>query len=297
MNIIISGGTGFVGQHLTKVLNEKGHHVFILTRSPYKHHNTDQKTFIDYEHDPNNLKDIHAIINLAGASLFGYWTQAKKEAILNSRLNTTKKLIHLIKQLPTKPKVFINGSAIGYYGTSNETMFTEKTTQSGNDFLADVAIRWENCAKEVEKMGIRTVYTRFGVILGKESGALPFMAIPVQLFVGGKIGDGEQWLSWIHIDDVTHLITFCMDNEHIEGPINVTAPQPLRNKDFMKVLAKALKRPYWFPTPAALLKVALGEMSMLITKGQYVIPKKAEAHQYSFIFPDLERALTHIYHK
>lgn len=295
MNIVIAGGTGFVGQTLSNALKAKGHHVFIVTRSAHAHKNTDHKTYIDYSYDVNKLPDIYAVINLAGDSLFGYWTKSKKATILTSRIETTDKLIQMMKNMPSKPAVFINGSAVGYYGTSNDITFTEKTTEPGDDFLADVVVQWESCAKQAENLGIRTVLSRFGVILGKDNGALPLMALPVKLFAGGRIGNGEQWIPWVHIEDVVRLIIFSLENIQIEGPINVTAPHPARNKDFIKVLARILKRPYWFPTPAPLLKVALGDMSDLITKGQYVLPKKAETHHFEFTYPQLDDALKNIY--
>src|SRR5699024_3687098 len=151
--------------------------------------------------------------------------------------------------------------------------------------------KWENTAKKAENMGIRTVLTRFGVILGDGEGALPLMSLPVKLFLGGKIGDGEQWVTWVHIDDVVNLIIFCLEHEDISGPVNVTAPESKRNNDFMKILAHVLTRPYWFPTPSFLIRSALGEMSQLITKGQYDLPAKALHAKYQFKHPKLKEAL------
>lgn len=293
LNILISGGTGFVGKNLTKSLIEKGHHVFILTRAPENNKDTNQMTHINYNHPINKLPTIYAVINLAGESLFGYWTNKKKQAILSSRIETTKKMIKMTKQMKVKPIVFINGSAIGFYGTSTDLIFTEKTTEYGGDFLADVVQKWESTAQAVENLGIRTIYARFGVILGQK-GALPLMELPVKLFAGGKIGHGEQWISWIHIEDVVNLLTFCLTNDEIEGPINVTSPHPTQNKDFIKTLAKVSKRPYWLPAPTILMRIALGEMSHLITKGQFVLPEKAKAHHFHFSYPNLHEALENI---
>ncbi|SET70963.1 hypothetical protein SAMN05216389_12219 [Oceanobacillus limi] len=294
MNFLLTGGTGFVGKHLVAALHQKGYHTYILTRSPANSANSNNSTFIGYDHPVEELPTIYGVINLAGESLFGYWTKQKKEAILNSRIETTKKVIQMIEKLEEKPDVFINGSAVGYYGMSEDLIFTEETEQPGSDFLARVVVEWERTAKQAEDFGIRTIYARFGVILGK-SGALPLMSLPVKLFVGGKVGSGEQWLSWIHIDDVTELLNFCLLNENIRGPVNFTAPNPLRNKDFTKVLAKVMNRPYWFPTPAPLFRLATGQMSQLVLKGQYVLPQKAETHQYQFIYPELEAALKNIH--
>lgn len=290
MNILITGGTGFVGSNLTKSLNEKDHHVYILTRSPEKHTNSEKTSFISYDHQVEKLPTIHGVINLAGDSLFGYWSKKKKDTIITSRIETTQKLIDMIKKMDKKPDVFITGSAIGYYGTSGDLIFTENTTEPGDDFLAKVAVDWEKTAKQAEQLNIRTVYARFGVILGKE-GALPYMKLPIKIFAGGKIGNGEQWVSWVHIEDAVKLIQFCLFNTHISGAVNVTAPYPKRNKDFTKVLAKVLKRPYWFTTPSPLMRTVIGEMSHLITKGQFVLPQQAKDNNYQFSFPYLEEAL------
>ncbi|ALX48960.1 TIGR01777 family oxidoreductase [Lentibacillus amyloliquefaciens] len=290
MNIMITGGTGFVGTHLTKELTEKGHHVYVLTRSPEKRTDTNHIAYIGYDHPVKDLPRIHAVINLAGDSLFGYWTRKKKKVIRTSRINTTQKVIRMMEQMETKPDVFISGSAVGFYGTSEELIFTEQTINPGDDFLADVVVDWEQTAKQAEQLGIRTVYTRFGVILG-QVGALPLMKLPVKMFAGGRIGNGEQWVSWVHIKDVVGLIHFCMFNEQINGPVNVTAPNPKRNKDFTRVLADILNRPFWLPAPAFMVWTAIGEMSLLIEKGQYVLPKKAKDFHYPFSYPDLKEAL------
>lgn len=293
MNILITGGTGFVGTKLTEILKKQNHHVFILTRSAENQENQENETYISYDFPAEQLPDIYAVVNLAGASLFGYWSDSKKESIISSRIETTEKVINLIKRMDNRPKVFVSGSAVGFYGMSNEMIFTEATTQPGNDFLAEVATKWERAASQAEKLGIRTVYTRFGVILGKE-GSLPLMSLPVKFFAGGKIGSGEQWLSWVHVDDVVNLIIFALNNNAIEGPINVTSPEPKRNKDFMKILSDSLHRPYWFPTPAFLMETTLGEMSQLIINGQYVLPQKALDHDYKFLYPKVKDAFREI---
>ena len=293
MNILITGGTGFVGNALTSYFHKRNDHVYILTRSPQKHANLEKTTFIGYDHPPRELPAMQVVINLAGESLYGYWTKAKKERIINSRIATTKKLIAFIQELPKLPGVFISGSAVGYYGTSEDLMFSENTTKPGDDFLAKVTVQWENTAKKAETLGIRTVFTRFGIVLGNE-GALPFMSLPVKLFVGGKIGNGEQWISWIHIEDAVRLIAYCIDNERITGPVNITAPHPKQNKAFIRTLANVLHRPYWLPVPSLFVFSVLGEMAQLITKGQYVIPQKALDYQFSFSFPYLEEALRQI---
>ncbi|UJL47312.1 TIGR01777 family oxidoreductase [Virgibacillus sp. NKC19-16] len=293
MNILITGGTGFVGENLTKALHEKGHHTYILTRSPEKYTDSAKSTFISYDYPVEQLPVIHAVINLAGESLFGYWSEKKKESILNSRIDITQKVIDIMKKLDQKPEVFISGSAVGFYGTSEDLIFTEETSKPGGDFLAKVTTEWENVAKQAEEMGIRTVYTRFGVILGEE-GALKYMSLPVKMFVGGKIGNGEQWLTWVHIEDVVKLLQYCLFNKDMIGPINVATPNPKRNKDFTKILANVLKRSYWLPIPAPLVRLGIGEMSLLIAKGQYVLPKRALDQGFQFSYPYLKEALKEI---
>lgn len=296
LNILITGGTGFIGRNLIKSFQANNHRSYILTRFPDNYTDTNDEIYISYDHPVAQLPTIHTVINLAGESLFGYWSKKKREAILNSRIDTTNNVIEIIKKLHKRPDVFISGSAVGYYGTSEDLMFTEVTEKPGEDFLASVVVQWEKYAKQVEEMGIRTVYTRFGVVLGVD-GALPYMSLPVKLFAGGKIGDGEQWISWIHIEDAIKLINFCIANEHINGSVNITAPNPRRNKDFMKKLAKVLKRPYWFPTPSPLIHAVMGEMSQLITKGQYVLPNKSLDAGFQFSYPNLEEALKEIAQK
>lgn len=294
MNVLLTGGTGFVGTKLTERLLEKHAHVYILTRKPEMALPKDGVTYIGYDANPEKLPSIDAVINLAGDSLFGYWTKRKKERILTSRVKTTKKVLSFIEQLNVKPGVFISASAVGYYGTSRETVFTEESGEHGDDFLATVVGEWEEIAQRAVGLGIRTVYARFGVILGTE-GALPLMSLPIKLFIGGKIGSGKQFVSWVHIDDAVGLLLFALENEQISGPVNVTAPEIVRNDTFTKTLAKVLKRPYWFTTPAFLIRVSIGEMSILVTDGQHVVPDKALNKGYKFKYPTLKQALEEVY--
>lgn len=295
MNVLIAGGTGFVGSELSKKLIAQNHHVFIVTRNPQHYSNGGQLTYIDYDTHINTLPKMDVVINLAGESLFGRWTRNKKAHIINSRIKSTNRLIDMMGQFEQKPNVFINASAVGFYGMNNEIIFTEKTTDSDTDFLANVTNKWEQTAKRASEFGIRTVYARFGIILDKHAGALSLMKLPFQSFVGGKIGTGEQWMSWIHLDDCVNMLLFAIHNDTITGPLNVTAPNPQRNKHFARTLGKVLKRPTVFSVPKPLAKLALGEMSSLITGGQFVYPDKALQHRFTFKFPHLHDALKNIF--
>ncbi|GEN89497.1 MULTISPECIES: TIGR01777 family oxidoreductase [Oceanobacillus] len=291
MNILITGATGFLGSKLAAHLTVLNHNLYILTRSTEKRSNTSHITFMDYNTTANELPHIDAVINLAGESLFGYWTKKKKEAILTSRLRVTKYLVQLMKDMKEKPKVFISGSAVGYYGMSEDFIYTEATVQPGNDFLASITRQWEQEAGAAEKMDIRTIYARFGVLLGNDGGAFPLMSLPIKLYAGGHISDGEQWLSWIHVKDAVKLITFCLEHQTMKGPVNVTAPNPKRNKDFMKKAAKIYNRPNWLHVPAVFFYFTLGEMAQLIIKGQYAYPQKALNNGFEYEFASLDRAL------
>mgnify|MGYP001232329332 CR=1 FL=1 len=297
LNVLITGGTGFIGNRFVQKLAEEKCHAYVLTRYPKQYKDTEYISYISYQYPLQRLPMIHAVVNLAGESLFGYWTQEKKEKILSSRLSITERLIQVMMQMDPKPKVFISGSAIGYYGTSDEKIFTERTTIPGNDFLASVTVKWENAAQTAEDLGIRTVYTRFGVVLDRHNGALPMMALPIKFFLGGKIGSGKQWVSWIHIDDCIELLWHIIQNDSVNGPINMTAPNPLTNNTFTKTLAKTLSRPNLVKAPAQFVTVVLGEMHQLITRGQYVYPKKALENDYKFKFAHLKDALANIYNK
>ncbi|WP_082234841.1 TIGR01777 family oxidoreductase [Halobacillus massiliensis] len=298
MNIVISGGTGFAGSQLTQSLVKQGHHVYILTRNPDKHHDTDKTTHVGWlkeEFSPwEELSNVDAIINLAGESLnSGRWTDEKKKSIMNSRIDATESILEIIRKLDHRPEVLVNASAVGFYGFSKTKTFTEETTEPGRGFLADVVIEWEKRAAKAKELGVRTAFIRFGIILGEE-GALPKMVLPYKLMAGGNIGSGEQWVSWIHVDDVVGLIEFAIKNKEVQGPLNGTAPHPQRNKDFGKTIGDVLNRPHWLPVPGFALKAALGDMSSLLLEGQSVIPKKAMEMGYEFKFPELQQALESI---
>lgn len=298
MKVVIAGGTGFVGRALSNLLLQEGHDVIVLTRNKNKH--TDKRiTYVKWLKEPEieyeELHDVDAIINLAGESINNRWTEKMKERILTSRLTASKNIHRLIKKLPHKPSVYIQASAIGFYGTSETETFTENHEKAGTDFLAQVVSKWEETGKCIEEEGIRTVYMRFGVILDRNEGALPRIVLPYQLFAGGTIGNGKQWLSWIHIEDVCELILFAIEQKNMSGKVNVTAPNPVQMKTLGKTVSQVLKRPHWLPVPAFALKTMLGEMSMLVLEGQRVLPDKALQHGFEFRYSHIQAALEQLY--
>ena len=295
MKIAISGGTGLVGKALSSKLIDNGHEVIILTRS--KINSSANPKFVQWLNDGDQpekeLEGIDAIVNLAGATINSRWTAEYKREILESRLRTTSEINRIIGKLKLKPEVLINASAVGYYGTSYTAEFSE-ISAGGDDFLAETVARWETEANQACNLGVRVILCRFGVILDKKGGALPRMVLPYQLFGGGKIGSGKQWLSWIHIEDVVGGILFALENKQLNGPVNFSAPEPVNMDEFGKTLAKVINRPHWMPVPSVMLKLLLGEMSILVLEGQRVLPEKLLSAGYIFRFPHLQEALKDI---
>lgn len=300
MKAAIAGGTGFVGKALINELLKNGHQVVILTRNPENKKNTENIRYVKWlsagSHPEKELEDVHAFINLAGESInSGRWTDQRKQQIIDSRISSTREIIRIMGELPHKPDVLINASAIGCYPVSEEETFTEASLTANDGFLAETVHIWEKEAQQAERLGIRTAISRFGVILGKEEGALPRMALPYKLFAGGKIGSGRQWMSWIHIADVARALRFIMEHPEINGPVNLTAPSPERLHTLGKALGEVLHRPHWLAVPSIAVKAALGEMSTIILEGQRVLPEKLTAHSFVFKFPHIKEALADIY--
>lgn len=298
MRIAISGGSGMIGNAITKELVESGHDVYILTRSTVNRSNEPHIQYVRWlnanSYPEQELEGIDAFINLAGENLnSGRWTPAKKDKILKSRLQATRETVRILQALKKKPKVLINGSAVGIYGTSYSRTFTERDTEPGEDFLADVVTAWEEAAQDLPEE-TRLVYARFGVVLSTEGGALKKMLPAFQLYAGGKLGTGEQWMSWIHLDDVAKGVVYLLDQEDLQGPVNFTAPNPEKMKHFGKTLSSVLGKPFWAPVPSVMLKAALGEMSVLVLEGQKVLPDQLTAHGYTFRYPTLKEALENL---
>jgi uncharacterized protein len=296
MKIAIAGGSGFVGTALTNELLRENHDIYILTRNPEKYKSDGSVQYVRWLSDgaspEKDLEGIDIFINLAGESLnSGRWTDGRKRRIVESRMQSSKEMVRILSLLQQKPDTVINASAIGYYGTSEATIYTEDTHSEADDFLSRTVKLWEDEAMKASPFTNRMVVTRFGVILGEKEGALPSITLPYKLFAGGKIGNGRQWMSWIHIQDVARAIIFCMNHKELEGPVNFTAPQPAQMDEFGRIVATVLHRPHWFPVPAFMLKTILGEMSILVLEGQKVIPAKLLDHQFEFSYPRLKAAL------
>jgi hypothetical protein len=295
MKILITGGTGFVGTQLTSRLIKDNHEVTILTRSIKKSDKVTQG--ISYlEGDPTKkgpwqeaIKNHDAVINLAGASIFSKWTEEHKKAIRESRVNTTQNIVEGIPSDPSKKITLFSTSAVGYYGFCGDEELVEDSP-SGNDFLARIAKEWEGEALKAKDKGARVVITRFGIVMGEKGGALSQMIPLFKKYIGGPIGSGKQWFSWVHIKDLAEAFAFLLKHPEISGPVNVCSPKPVRNKDLAKALGRALHKPSFIPAPGFLVKLVLGEFGSVILEGQRVIPKRLLESGFTFQYPDIEKA-------
>lgn len=291
MKILIGGASGFIGKALTSYL-QKSHDVFTLVR---------HKEQVDSTHifwDISALKietdnDFDVIINLAGDNVgSGRWTASKKEAILNSRVNATKTIARFFSLSKKPPSVVINASAIGYYGSRGDEVLTE-TSSKGPGFLADVCEQWERALLPIKDRGVRTVFLRTGVVLGKEGGVIKRLTMPFKLYLGGTLGTGNQYMSWIDIRDVVSSIDYIMLHPSIEGPVNIVAPNPVTNKVFTEKFAKSLHRKALLPVPESIVKIVFGEMGEeLLLSSDKAIPKKLLDHGFQFRFPLIESSLS-----
>jgi uncharacterized protein (TIGR01777 family) len=296
MQILMTGASGLVGTTLTAELRAAGDTVnrFVRPGTDSTHSNSGDVTW-DPQTGEMNLpaaEGADAVINLAGASIGGgRWTANRKALLRSSRVDLTEHLVTALARLKSPPKIFISASAIGFYGDRGEESLTEASS-SGKDFLSKITRDWEAAAIKVEQFGARTVLARFGIILSKNGGALPQMLTPFKLGAGGKLGSGEQWMSWISLDDAITAIRTAITDANLSGPINIVAPNPARNADFTRALAKVLHRPAILPAPAFALRLALGEMAdALLLSSQRVVPEKLTQQHFKFQYADLESAL------
>jgi len=298
MNIVVTGGTGFIGRALCATLLQSGHSVSVFTRNPDQHRHQSKagvkqvlwngESTGDWE---RGLEGADAVINLAGAPIAdARWTPARKQLLIDSRVHTTRIIVDAMSRRSSKPRVLISASGIGYYGASDDRVLDEGSAR-GQGFLADLCLAWEAEALRAAEFGARVVTLRTGMVLEQEGGALPKMLLPFRLFAGGPIMPGSQWVSWIHRRDHIGLIQWALANNRVSGPLNAVAPEPVTMKTFCQVLGRVLHRPSWLPVPGFVLNMLLGELGTLMTTGQRVTPAKAMAGGYTFQYPTLEPAI------
>jgi uncharacterized protein (TIGR01777 family) len=293
MKIAVCGGTGFIGSVLIEYWLEAGHEIITVTRKPPEHATSCRQlqyaSWGELECDPQRIAGVDAVVNLSGESLNQLWTKNAKLRIIQSRVDSIAALAKAIKQLDRKPEVVIQASAMSFYGTSETETFDESSPHRPTDFPSTVVEQWEAAAESFQD--VRLVKLRISMVLGRDKGAFPLLKLPYQLGFGGKIGSGRQWATWIHITDMVRIVDFCLHNRSISGAVNSSAPNPVINEEFGRTIASVYHRPHWFPVPAFLIKTALGEMSVMVLKGQRVIPKKLLDHGFKFQFPELRQAL------
>ena len=296
MNIMIAGGSGFLGNALAKSFLMDGHKVFILTRGSRTMNGTqaihwDAKTTDGWGHWVN---EMDVVIHLAGKTLASWpWTNAMKKAFHDSRIIPGLALVEAIQKATQRPGIFIQQSGINYYGLSGD--LADESTPPGDDFLSRLAVQWENATKPLEELGLRRVILRTAPVLDKKEGLMPLMALPVKLFVGGPMGGGKFSVPWIHVQDWVGAVRHLIANEDARGAYNLIAPEPTSNAEFNKTLADVLHRPYWFPVPAFLLRTFLGEMSVLVVEGRFSQPKRLIESGYRYQFPGPREAMTDLF--
>jgi len=297
MKIFITGGTGFIGSHLSGTLLQKGHFVIVAGMSSVsdglRHPNLKYISADTTKKGPwqRELEDIDAVINLAGRSIFRRWNEKYKKSIYESRILTTR---NLVEALPSGREITLcSTSAAGYYGNRGDDILTE-SEQPGSDFLAVVCRDWEEEAFKAKEKGVRVVAARFGVVLGKGGGALGKMIPAIRFFVGGPVGNGRQWFPWIHIEDLISAMLFVFDNKGVSGPLNFTAPEPIRNADLVRAIAAVLHRPSFMPAPAFLIRTILGEFGSSILASQRVMPERLLKYGFSFRYPDIKSAVSNL---
>ena len=297
MKVLIAGGSGFLGTALKNLLTHTSHEVFILTRGPSQGRNQIHWDGITVQGWGNLLNEMDAVVNLTGYGLEHWpWTKRQKQRFLDSRVLPGLALVSAIQNASRRPKVFLQSSGINRYGLYGEGIADEDTPPA-KDFLAQLTVKWEDATQPVELLGVRRVIARSAVVLAGRGGLFPLMALPVRLFFGGKLGTGSQAMPWIHLADEVRAFKLLLENEEAHGAYNLIAPTQTSNAEFMRAIAKTLHRPYWFHVPKFLLKLALGEMSVLITEGRYSQPQRLLGQGFQFNFPAVDDALRNIFSK
>jgi uncharacterized protein (TIGR01777 family) len=299
MRVLITGATGFIGAPLCRRLAGADHEVIILTRDPASVSRRIQPEAKAYRWQPTvslppveAFQDVDAVVNLLGESITGRWSKAKKRAIMDSRVVGTRNLVTAIERAEKKPGVLVSASAVGYYAVKGDVEITEDSP-GGTGFLAEVCECWEGEATKAEKLGLRVVRLRNAMVVG-HGGVIAAMLPMFKAGLGGPLGSGAQWWPWIHIDDVVELVLHAITNSSLTGAVNASSPQPVRQKEFARALAKQIKRPALLPTPSFALRMALGEFSAELLCSRRVIPKKALDTGYEFRFPEIGPALRDI---
>ncbi len=301
-SIVLTGATGLIGSALFKRLKACGNEVIVLVRNPEKARQQlpDAKKYVRWDalesegEWQKELDGVDAVIHLAGVPVVSRWSEDYKKQIYDSRVLSTRYLVSAIAKASKKPEVFISASAIGYYGNQGYGEAVEALTEdapAANDFLAKVCVDWEREAFAAEKLGVRTVAVRIGIVLSTKSGILEKMMTPFKLFAGGPIGSGKQWVSWIHIDDEVEVFLFALERTDVRGVLNATAPQPVMMSTFASTLGKVMSRPSFFPVPKAALQVLFGDAVDVVAEGQRVVPKRLQSLGFMFRYPNLEPAL------
>lgn len=296
-NVLVTGATGFIGSRVCDALREKEYTVNAVSRDPERARKKLNSVNEIYAWNPDTeqlpsgaTSDVNTVIHLAGETIAGRWNAEKKRRIRDSRVLSTRNLVASFASSDTKPQTLICASAIGLYGDSGDESFTEESPP-GTDFLAEVCQEWETESQKASEYGIRVVWVRIGLVLGIGGGLLEQVLPPFKMGVGGKLGSGNQWMSWIHVNDVIGIVLHAMDNDNIEGALNATAPSPVRNIEFTKTLGSVLGKPTIFPVPTFGLKIMMGEFANFVVLSQNVLPEKTEACGYQFQYPTLESAL------
>ena len=296
MRLVVTGATGFIGTVLCARLLQQGHTLTLFTRVSPRDAGTAAKRWVQWTPGALGewgaaLEGVDGVIHLAGEPIAARkWNDIQRRRIEKSRVDGTNSLVQAIAKAEPKPTFLISASAVGYYGPRGDELITEDSPP-GDDFLSAVCRAWEEEAKKAERLGLRVVRLRTGVVLGSGGGALTKMAQPFKFFVGGPLGSGRQWMSWIQLEDHVRLILELIDNAQANGPVNATAPNPVRNKEFCQTLGKVLRRPCWAPVPGFALRLALGEMAEMLLTGQRVMPAAAQKLGFQFRYPNLEEAL------